>query len=383
MVALKRKTALLPIGLDIGQNGIRLVQLNDHAGGLQAYRAAVWQNPEISDEALSSEIISDRIRQFLQQMDFSGYQVITGLCTPGIELHPIDLQLPVGRTADDQLVKAASWEIQRLTTLNKELLETNIWRLPAAKRAKWSLMGVAAPRPLIEQQLDICEQAGLECIKVDVSACALAGLIHRLRGQPHSEIWGLLDLGLTHTRLILCLEDSPLLVRSFEIGGAKWTSGIASVLKVGQSTADRYKREVGVTVKGLSERSPRALAPAITTAGTELLQGNEELAAMMMGILRNDLHQLAVETERSYEYLMQCYAQRTAGDLVLVGGGALLRGLSEFFSSQLGICVYPVSQCSSYDTEKLVETLGPNQRLELCALAAGLSWQGSESHAQC
>ena len=369
VAALNKSGTHGPIGLDIAESGLRLVQLRLTAGALSIHRAAVWTRNSSRAGVDPTQALQERLSRFSRQAGFVGRSTVTCLSSPIVETHL--LQLPAGDGIGEvELQKAAAWEIQRLTALDKEELQPAIWPLPSAQRDAATHMAVAAPRAEVERHLNICAAAGLDCVRVDVAACALAGLIWRLRDKPRQQVWGILDLGHQSVRLLICVDDTPVMVRSFEMGGAIWTAQIASALNLSPEAAERNKKEFGITVPASSSTAK----PEIKANGGD---GGDQLSALIMGILRDDLLRLALETERSYEYALQCYHPRTPGDLVMVGGGALLKRLDEYLAGQLGIPVWPVGRCESDEARVLSEGLPRDSNLETCVLACGLSLQGA------
>ena len=358
----------LPIGMDIGEAGLRLVQLQDHAAVLSIYRSAVWTAPvpapvppdSTPESPLHDDAMEEHASHFVAQSGFAGRSVVTSLCVPVIETHALELPRADNVTEPQELLKAATWEIHRLTALDKTELQTAIWPLPETQRSKATYMGIAVSQAQVERRLDLCDAAGLECTKVDVAACALASLIWRLRGRPAKQVWGILDLGDRLTRLAICVDDTPVIIRALEMGGRRWTEQIAAALQVSETTAERNKREFGLA----------ADAEHQTASG-------EELSALILGILRSDVQRMSLELERSYEYVLQCYPTYTPSTLVLVGGGARMNGLDEYLAGKLGIESLPVSRCASRETESLISGLAGNDSLEICALACGLSLQGA------
>ena len=378
----------LPIGLDVGEAGLRLVQLQDDgagtSAGLSIHRSAVW-TPDFAPErppdagaraagptgfaggstrcagrpARYAGAIEEHASRFVAQSGFAGRSAITGLCVPAIEAHALELHRADNVTDPQELLKAATWEIRRLTALDKTELQTAIWPLPETQRSKATYMGIAAPRAQVQGRLDLCSAARLACSKVDVAACALANLIWRLRGRPPKQVWGILDLGCHLTRLTVCVDDTPVIMRSLEMGGRRWTEQIAAALQVSETTAERNKREFGLA------------------AGTENQAASGELSALILGILRSDVQRMSLELERSYEYVLQCYPTHTPGALILVGGGARMNGLDQYLAGKLGIESMPVSRCASRETESLISGLRGHDSLEICALACGLSLQGA------
>lgn len=355
------KTATyLPIGVDIGEAGLRLVQLAQSANGLSVHRAAVWTSGFGRSGTLNQEIVAERFSQFAQQTGFVGRRAIACLSSPSIETHPLELPATDGQVADGELAKAAAWQIQRLTTLDNTGLQTALWPLPESKRAKTTHVGVAAPREQVERRLGMCDAAGLDCTKVDVASCALANLVWRLLDRPPAQVWGVLDVGHQFTRLAICVDEVPVMVRSFEMGGWVWTKQISEALQLSEDAAERNKKEFGLSGRAQSQGG-----------------SGQELSALMLGILRDDLQRLSLEAERSYEYVLQCYPTRTPGNLVMVGGGSLLEGLAEYLEERLGVTVHSLSTSPGSSARELSRSLPENGDLETCALASALSLQGA------
>ena len=94
---------------------------------------------------------------------------------------------------------------------------------------------------------------------------------------------------------------------------------------------------------------------------------------MLFSAIRSDLNMLASEIKRSYEYVMGCYPAAEISDLMLVGGGALLRNLDAYLSSELGITV---AMASRYLNEPTCRLTWPDARIgsvEEMATATGLA----------
>jgi Tfp pilus assembly PilM family ATPase len=230
-------------------------------------------------------------------------------------------------------------------------LETAYWRLPGEARSASSVpnvLGVAVSTARIMERLESARRLRLCCTLVDAAAAALGRLGARLHTASADQVWGILDLGDRQTRLILCIEDTPVLIRSVGTGGRVWTQRISESLQVGTKAAEVLKREHG-------------LEEAV-------------VGPMLAGVLRKELQPIAVEIKRSYEYALSCYPQRRAGDLILVGGGAALPHLDRFLQGLLGIAVRRAGaylgdpQCR-LDWPHALSAVG--SELETCALAIG------------
>jgi len=102
----------------------------------------------------------------------------------------------------------------------------------------------------------------------------------------------------------------------------------------------------------------------------------EELGTLFTGILRRHLTDIASEIKQSYEYVLGCYPSCRASDLILVGGGAGLRNLSEYLTNVLGIAVRRASFYLNRQGCRLRWTGPRPNRVEEFALAIGLCLEG-------
>jgi Tfp pilus assembly PilM family ATPase len=316
---------------------------------------------------------------------FRGREVVAALDPPLVEFHSLELPPTVFSEGNTEAAKIVRWELGRLTNESVEDVETRYWPLPTAagpakdESAAGSIaantgagrglstpnaIGVAARSDIVNQRVSTCKDAHLICTCLDTGATALARFGAVLNAWKAEEVWGLLDVGYRESRLVLCVEDVPVLVRRAGTGGRDWTQRIADSLQLGFKAAEVHKCDHGIalTARGLrrgSQDPPDA-----------------ELAAILLGALRGDLRDLAAEIKRSYEYVLSCYPRRRAADLILVGGGAALRRLPEYLNDLLGIPVHRSSEYLQRDSCRLQYASGKQSRLETMALAIGLAIGG-------
>ncbi len=386
MVALKalprRRTR---IGLDIGAAGVRAVQLTRSADGYRVANAAHGDRPRTAEQAQRDQEgssgesdprpLAGDIEECVRRTSFRGKTVATALASPDVEFHT--LELPAAALCADEVEAAqiVRFEVERLMSNVHAPLETRHWALPeTVRRADQggrvpvpvpSAIGVGAAHETINRMIEACAEAGLTCADLDTSATALCRFGTVLHTWPKDQVWGVLDVGDRQTRLVLCLDDTPVLVRTTGPGGRAWTQRVADALFISFKAAEIHKRDHGIALTGRLN--------AVKTPAEEGARG--ELASLILGAVRADLNEIAAEIKRSYEYVLSCYPGRCAGDLVLCGGGSALRNLPEFLGKALGI---PVRRASTYldDSSCRLQT-GVDRPgapgLELLALAVGLA----------
>ena len=335
-----RRTTVSPIGLDLGRTGARVVQLTrcDRARTLVA--ATTWHFGGEDAPADSWPALQERLARAVRHQDVAGRALVAGLSQPDVELHALELPRAKDAPADRQIDSAARWEIQRLCGFEDQAAQTAHWWLPPGRGTCATAIGAAVPEPALKQLWEICRRAGADCRGVDVAACALSRAGTLLRPPAPDQVWGILDLGARGTRLILCVDEVPVLARSLDSGGQLWTRKIAASLQVSPEAAERHKCDHGIRPGGWRPSSAAGVRPA-----DEPDNALVELAGLILGALRPELDRIADEVERSYEYVLQSYPERKAADLILAGGGAACKQLDHYLAERLGI---PVASPDGY-----------------------------------
>ncbi|HNQ23611.1 MAG TPA: pilus assembly protein PilM [Phycisphaerae bacterium] len=350
-----------PIGLDLGTRGVRAVQLVHTAQGwsLTTLARLEWRLPESAKNAAAAPA-AEQIRSCLSRGAFGGRAAVTALGSKDLEYQ--SLELPEALTAEGTDVgEAIRFEMERLMTLGDGNVQIRHWLLPPTTVPAPNALGVVAKDAAVLDAVGLCASAGLRCQGVDSAGAALCRLGAALRPPPPNEVWGMLDLGAQQTRVVVCVNEVPVVVRPIAAGGEAWTQLIAEALELSVASAEVHKCEHGIALSGRGIRAEQS-----TGVGGEL-------ANLLLGALRPELNRLAAGLKQSYEYALSCYPARQAGDLMLTGGGAGLRNLPEFLSAALGI---PVRRASAYLGEtgcRLNLGATPPSALPGFALAAGLA----------
>lgn len=325
------QSTMTPIGIDIGATAIHGAQLRREQDAYSV--VSVGRLDRASEKARPDESLDESLRRFFAQSTFRGRSVISAMNPREVEYHVLDV--PPAALKGDGAEKLVHIEIGRLTSLSVDQIETRHWVLPAHPGPSANAIGLSVRRDAVRDLLDACMRSRLQCRCIETGATALHRFGRLLRPWATEDVWGILDLGALHSRLILCNLEAPLLIRHAGDGGVAWTERIAENLGLSPAAAEVQKRTHGIALLGRKgEFGDAAQGPS-----------HNEVAAMLLSALRGELNEMAVEVKRSYEYVLNCYPGRRAADLVLVGGGALIPNLPEFLSGILGISV---QRCGTY-----------------------------------
>jgi len=349
-----------PIGLDVGARGARAAQLVRDGDAYQIQRIAVVER-SLTDEAESREAgeWSTWMRACVHGRGFRGRSVVTCAANDDCDYHFVDLPHAVLNRPPLEAEQAVRFEVSRLLSDPIEDLELRYWPLVSSRAPGPGALAVASRRSLVIDKVSRCHEAGLMCVGVDAHASALSRLGCVLAPVRSKSVWGVLDVGCEQSRLILCVDTVPSLVRVVGSGGRAWTRSIAESLQLSVKAAEIQKREHGIPPVGSRGAAPDA--------------AHDEIARMVFGAIRSELNEVAGEVKRSYEYVLGLHPEREPGALILVGGGASLRGLPEFLSDALGIAACRASAFIGQQSCRLRGDGGTGAKVEVAALALGLA----------
>lgn len=338
-LAISKRRTVTPVGVDVGLTGVRAAQLRQLNGKWALTRAVRWYLRRGEEQQQGLAGIQDRFRRALRQNDFSGRALVVGLSQPDVELHPLELPEQGDGLDAGQIEAAAKWEIERLGRFQEGTIEATHWRLPPARGTQTTALGVAATSQIMCQIWDLCRTIGGDCRCIDAAVCALSRAGILLRPPKADEVWGILDVGARAVRLLLCVDEVPVLARSIEGGGRGWTETIAQTLKVSTDSAELHKCDHGIRPPGFEGCS--SVGSEVTVPRQAAPHGGPLAAVgeMIFSALSTEIDRITAEIERSYEYVLQCYPGRHAADLILTGAGADLKNLDACLADRLGIKV--------------------------------------------
>jgi type IV pilus assembly protein PilM len=168
---------------------------------------------------------------------------------------------------------------------------------------------IAAPKEAVIDTVRAVEAANLHVVRVDL-ACFAA-----LRAAAHlnHDTEAVVDIGANGTTIVIHTDGTPNIVRTIPRGGAEVTKMLALRLGMSAAEAETLKCRVGL-VRGEGPESAEVTAEAIRPLVSEL--------------------------RHSLNYFASANPDRRVTRLALVGGAAMLPGLTEVLTQQLGVPAY-------------------------------------------
>lgn len=311
------------LGLDIGGSVIKAMQVEPQRGRFKIVRAVQQPTPPgaVRDGiVLDGVAVSEAIQQMLKAAGMTATSAVLAVSGPTV----IVRQITMPKLSEAVLKKSIRYEASKYITTNLEesALAFEILGPNAEDDSQMDVMLVAAPRELVDSRIAAVERAGLDAISVDIEAFALRRALVDLNRDAFDDdgLRAVVDIGATHTEVILLSGTQFALTRFIPISGDTFTDAIKNQLRLEVSEAEAKKSEadMSVLVSGAGEPTQIELARILQATIDELLR----------------------EIRRSINYFQSQLAEGQAPapltEILLIGGAAQIPGIAPYMTARLG-----------------------------------------------
>lgn len=301
------------VGLDIGSTSIRAVEATtsrDRPVINNFGQAFLPPGTVVGGVVKDDRAVTSALRQLWTTYMFTTKNVVLGVTHQQVIVRELD----VNNLPPKELRQALPYLVRDVLPLPVEQALLDFYPLEKPGRGKGAgdtVHGllIAAPKEAVIDMVRAVESAGLHVEHVDL-ACFAA-----LRASAHlaNDNEALVDIGANGTNIIVHHDGTPKMVRSVPRGGAEVTKMVATRLGLTNSEAETVKCRVGLRATE-SEEGAQVIAEAIRP--------------------------LVGEIRGSFNYFASANPGHRVQRLALVGGAALLPGLPETLSEELGVPVF-------------------------------------------
>ena len=207
------------VSIDIGSNLIKVVQLGQFSGKIRLEKAGVIDNPisnfRSDGHGVSRNTIARAIRRSLRKNHIKARDAVSSLGGSSIIIQYFKFPPLSGK----ELENAVKLEAQRVMGSELDGMETDFLVLPQnGKGAQGQdILFAAVPKEMVQQRMQILEQAGLNPIAVDIDCLALTNCFLRLKNLASGEDIMLLNLGARLISLAILGKESLYFVRDISL----------------------------------------------------------------------------------------------------------------------------------------------------------------------
>ncbi len=389
MIGWKLKTRdLRPIGLDIGHNSIKMIQLamnGEQISILAADKVRVEAGINGDEEARRSFVIS-AIKQMLAKGKFRGRNVVS--CLPNDKLRMTSLRL--AETVADEIEHALKKEAGRRFGLDPKEDVVNYLvagNVQDGGDIKNELILFAASDETIRSHIAMLEEAQLEPVAIDTVPCALFRSFEksRRREEDKDQTVVFVDVGSQFTTVVFGRGGEISFIKQIPIGGEKFNREIASKLGVSIDKAEILREKLqmessakaaGISVsKSSPPRDDRAVS--VLQAGQDGNALDTSTQQVMVDAIGAAAEDLAKEISLCLRYYTVTFRGELVGRAVFSGGEAYERILLDVLRRHLTAKVEVAQPLKGLDISNV--RFDNNRRL-LCewSVAVGLGLKGWE-----
>lgn len=311
------------IGLDIGENTIKMVEVQKAASGYQIVNFASVPVPAgaidgdvIRDPAAVSEVI----RRMFSKMDDTLPAIATAIAGQSvfIRYHAMP-PMPKKELGEAVMFEAEALLPMPITEVLVDFFK--IGEIVEVGKKKEELMIVAARKNMVEQLHKVIYDAGLETAVIDIEPLALLRTMNLLgMANVGEQAVALVDIGASNTTVSIFQGSILRFTRTVAFGGDKLTKVLMDDYQLTYDEAEATKKMVSLNM----DRD--------TNSFNVLLHQKTEL---LIAYIEN----LITEIRRSLEYYRSRYRDVEIAKVVLSGGGAQMTGMVELIQDSLDVPV--------------------------------------------
>lgn len=373
MFELLSRTRYGQIGLDIGAESVKMLQLAAMRGKPFVAAAALRRLPEDAtrpdaDQHMRQRILVDTVREMLANGVFHGRSVVSCLRADEIDIR--NVRLP--HVSDDELASAVERECQE--RFGFRVSDDRIHWIKAGEvrhgaDARNEVILIAVPDDVIGRHLDMLSKMRLIPAHMDSEPTALFGAYERFlrRASDDASVTVIVDIGLSCTKVIVARGKAILMIKTIDIAGRKFDESVAKELNMSYAEAASVRRRILETGDVDSTKTARS-------DPQPEMEGKVEWS--VFDAIREQVEALGREISQCLRYCSVTFRGLRPRKITLSGGEACNRRLVESLNEYLD-CECVVGQPLRGIDLGGVE-MGGERRGELAgwSVAAGLAIRG-------
>lgn len=337
------------VGLDVGQNGIKVVSIDkDAAGKLSLSLIGETKSPQMDGNTDGSKDkyfkeLSQSLKTLILDLKIKGKQVVVNL--PENEVVSRLVRLPPLK--DSEIMDALKFEAETFVPypLDKVSIDYEVVEKDDAGRI--TVFVIAAKNDLISEYVKMFKSLGMELIAIESSSVAYRRMIRS--GVISVERVIVLDIGEKYSDILNINKGNVYFSRSLPVGGESITRAISLGLGLDMPSAEEYKKAYGIKAEELEGKIRTVALPVFNSIADEV---------------RKAMTLFSEDTGKTIELL------------VLVGGGAVLPGMAEELTKVLGVEVQVAQPFVKIETNKIQAPFNLATEGSRFSLAVGLSLRG-------
>ncbi|MCK4999242.1 MAG: pilus assembly protein PilM, partial [Anaerohalosphaera sp.] len=307
-----------PIGLDIGNNTIRMIQLSQRDNGIEvvACEEEVIAGSGGSEGNERHGVLVRAIRDMLERGSFEGKQVVSCLSNKELMIKSFRMSVSEVNEIDSLVMQEASARFG-LDPDKDEIRFVMAGRILQGEEQKDEIILLAVKQAAIKEHISILEEAGLTPQSVDSIPFAILRSTQRSarRQADRKDTRFFVDVGGEFTTVMVGREDEINFVKQIPIAGRHLNEAVASKLEI--------SLEEATMLRGKLQRKDSESVNASTRQ-------------VLIDAMRKVNEQLVQEISKCFRYHAVTFRGSSPKEIILAGGVAYEETLVNALRRHLG-----------------------------------------------
>lgn len=418
-----------PIGLDLGSDTLRLLQLSPEGHRPRVVAAAERSLGSVrpTDGSAYHRAVADALRAMLGPGRFRGRRVVSAL--PASVMHFKNLRLP--RMPADELTQAVQWEARERGQFGDQAVEVryfNVGEVRQGDELRQEVILMAAPTAFTEAHVETLVDCGLDPVALDVAPAALQRAIDPADGGAHpggeaeAPARIVLDVGYSTSKVLIVQNEQVLFFKLIEVAGHKFDEIVAQRLDLSLAEAARTRRAHGMEMaklataagaegggaatraegpaaaagvgddesgEGLAVLRAQGTTPEATAAseaapqvasgeGAASAHSTQDIGRALYEAMRPAVAELAREVSLCLRYYSVTFRSERPQEMLLIGGEASQPALGALLAEGTGIAVTVHDPLASLDLGAWSSVVDAGPGRMAWATAAGMARRRNE-----
>ncbi len=301
------------IGLDIGSRNIKVVQLKDVSGGYQLEHVGIASlQPELIVEGsiLDAPRVVDAIKDLITSSNIKAKDVSIGVSGHS---SVITKRIPLPQMTEEELSESIKFEAEQYIPFDIDDVNLDFQIIGFREEGnQMDVLVVAVKKDKINEYVSVVRDADLNPVIVDVDAFALENMYEVNYEIKPNENVALVNVGASMINLNVLKGGYSVFTRDSSVGCNILTEALQREFTLSYDDAERLKQ--GETIEGVSQED---VASVMISASEEIIS----------------------EISRSIDYFRSSVGHEEIKDIVLSGGGALIKDFPALLSERVGVDV--------------------------------------------
>lgn len=302
----KIKSSKSLVGLDIGSNSIKAIELTP-ASGSEGYVVTAYGYKEIS----AQQPLKDAIKELFDTAGLHTKKIVTAVSGKSVVVRYITMP----KMPDEELKSAIKYEASKYIPFEIDEVMIDCMPLPPVEDEKpeqaekeMRVLLVAVKKQTIEEHIHLIEETHLLPLVIDVDCFALGNAFelnqkfNASASGAEKRVSAMIDVGATKTNVNILYGLNSYFTREIHIAGNDFTEAIVKRIGLQPAQAETLKRDPGLKL--------------------------EEVKEVVSSIIEDLCHEIGL----SFDYFEHQFDKKVE-HIYISGGGSQIVGLEEALES--------------------------------------------------